>query len=330
MRNFKIAQPQSIGQVTSFLSENRDRCFVMAGGTDLLDEIKNETVAPEVIIDFASIPDLSYIKREDDRVKIGALTRIADLADNSIIQEEYQGLHKAALSIASPQLRNVGTVGGNLCQRPRCWYYRDPQVICRKKGGSQCFALRGRNKYHAILGGGICHIVYPSDLAPAFISWGAEISISSSKKDKSLPLEDFYILPRVNVRKENVLEPDEVVKEIVIPLARRGEKSTYFKLKERGTWDFALVSAAVKGRIYQDVFEDIKIVLGGVAPIPWRLRKAEEYIKGKKVTESLVKQAAKEALKESSPLDENGYKKDLAEAVLCKAILSLVESSIPQ
>lgn len=324
MRNFKIAEPQTIDQVTSLLSENKEKYYLLAGGTDLLGEIKDEIIEPEVVVDLKSIPNLSYIKKERGGVRIGALTTLTELTEDPVIKQDYPGLHEAALSISTPQLRNVGTVGGNLCQRPRCWYYRDPQVICRKKGGSRCFATRGKNKYHAIFGGGICHIVYPSDLAPALISLDAEISISTPRGDKNLSLADFFTLPGANVRKENILNPGEVVREIKIPLAKTGEKSTYKKLKERETWDFALVSAAVKGTISGGIFKDIKIVLGGVAPVPWRLEKAEKSIRGKKTTENLLRQAAREALKDASPMTENGYKKELAEAVIYRAAMSLV------
>ena len=324
MKNFKIAEPQTLVQVTSLAPEKKDGYFLMAGGTDLLAEIKDEIIEPEILVDLKSIPDLSYIKMEKDGVRIGALTSLARLAEDRLIKNEYPGLHEAANSVATPQLRNMGTAGGNLCQRPRCWYYRDPQVKCRKKGGTKCFAFRGRNRYHAILGGGLCYIVHPSDLAPALISLDAEISINSPKGARTIPLENFYILPKVNVRKENILEPNEVLREIKIPPLKKGEKSTYHKLKERGAWDFAVVSAAVKGAVSGDVFRDIKIVLGGVAPIPWRLTKAENIIKGKKVTENLVREAAREALKEAKPLEENGYKKELVEIVLYRAALSLM------
>ncbi|NIM57701.1 MAG: xanthine dehydrogenase family protein subunit M [Candidatus Aminicenantes bacterium] len=324
MKDFKIAEPQTIDQVTSLTIDKKDMYKLMAGGTDLLAEIKDEIIEPEVIVDLKSIPDLSYIKNENNGVRIGALTSLTRLAEDTLIKNQYPALHEAANSMATPQLRNMGTVGGNLCQRPRCWYYRDPQIECRKKGGTSCFASRGKNKYHAILGGGLCYIVHPSDLAPPLIALDAEASISSPKKDKTIPLENFYILPKVNVRKENILEPNEVLREIRIPVAKKGEKSTYHKLKERGTWDFAVVSAAVKGTVSGGTFRDIKIVLGGVAPVPWRLTKAENMIKGKKVTEDLVRKAAREALKEAKPLDENGYKKELAEIVLYRAALSLV------
>ncbi|MGB2764973.1 MAG: xanthine dehydrogenase family protein subunit M [Candidatus Aminicenantaceae bacterium] len=324
MKNFKLAQPQTIAHVTSLTLEKSDKFYLLAGGTDLLGEIKNEIIEPEVIVDLKSIPGLSYIKKEKDGVQIGAMTSLAELTENPLIKNDYPGLHEAANSVATPQLRNMGTVGGNLCQRPRCWYYRDPQIKCRKKGGTKCFAFKGRNKYHAILGGGMCYIVHPSDLAPALIALGAEIFISSPKKDKTIPMADFYTLPRVNVRKENILEQNEVLREIKIPLSKKGEKSTYHKLKERGSWDFAIVSAAVKGNISGGVFKDIRIVLGGVAPVPWRLEKAENIIKGEKATEKLVRQAAREALIEARPLEENKYKNELVETVLYRAVLSLV------
>lgn len=324
MKNFSLAEPRTIEQVTAFLSERGEKSFLLAGGTDLLGEIKDEIIEPEVVVDLKSIPNLSYIRKEKDGVRIGAMTSLAELAENPLVKNDYPGLHKAAKSVATPQLRNMGTVGGNLCQRPRCWYYRDPQVKCRKKGGSKCFAFRGRNKYHAIFGGGLCYIVHPSDLAPALISLDAKIVIVAPKGEKTIPLADFYVLPRVNVHQENILNSDEVLREIRIPYSKSGEKSTYYKLKERGAWDFALLSAAVKGVVSGGVFRDIRIVLGGVAPVPWRLEKAENMIRGKAATEELLRQAAQETLKEARVLKDNGYKKDLLEVVLSRAALSLV------
>jgi xanthine dehydrogenase YagS FAD-binding subunit len=328
MREFKFAQPQSIDQVTTLLAQEKTACFLMAGGTDLLDEIKNKIIAPDVLIDLKSVPGISAIKQDKKHVAIGAMTTVADLALNPIIQENFPGLVEAALSLASPQLRNVGTVGGNLCQRPRCWYYRDTDTICRKKGGSRCYALRGRNKYHAIFGGGMCSIVHPSDLAPALISLDAEVTVSGppGKKDV-LKLEDFFALPQDNVRKENVLERNQILTEIRIPLPKNGTQCTYYKFKERNTWDFAVVSAAVNGIKSGNAFQDIKIVCGGLAPIPWRLRKAEDFIKGKAISEEIIRQGAKEALKDARPLEENAYKIDLVEAVLLTAITSMLEAS---
>jgi xanthine dehydrogenase YagS FAD-binding subunit len=325
MKEFKIAQPRSLGQVTSLLSQEKIRYSLMAGGTDLLDELKSEIIAPDIVIDLKSVPDFSFIKTDKKSVAIGAMTTVADLAENPIIQENFPGLKEAALSLASPQLRNVGTVGGNLCQRPRCWYYRDPDTICRKKGGSRCYAIGGRNRYHAIFGGGICHIVHPSDLAPALISLDAEVTINGTAGEKNIvKIEDFFTPPQKDVRKENILGSHLVVSEIRIPLPKNGAKSTYHKFKERGTWDFAVVSAAVNGVVSNRMFADLRIVCGGVAPIPWRLKKAEDFIKGKKVTESVIRQGAIESLADAKPLEENAYKLDLLEAVLYAAISSLV------
>ncbi len=324
MKEFKIAQPRSLEQASSLLSEKKVGYFIIAGGTDLLDEIKNGIISPQVVVDLATIPDLSYIKEAGNQVLIGSMTRVVEAAESPVIREKLPVLHQAALSLASPQLRNVGTVGGNLNQRPRCWYYRDPNTICRKKGGSRCFAFQGRNRYHAIFGGGPCYIVYPSDLAPALISLNAEAVISGPDGEKNMPLEEFYILPRTNVLRENILKDGEILSEIRIPLPQNGTKSAYHKMKERSTWDFALVSAAINGVVSGGVFTEINIVLGGVAPIPWRLRKAEEYIKGKKITEETLRQGAAEALKDARPLEENAYKLDLVQAVLQTAILPLV------
>ncbi len=323
MKEFKIAQPRSFEQFNSLLAVRKEGYYLMAGGTDLLDEIKNEIIDPEVVIDLMSISDRSPITETKERVSICALTLVTELAESPIIQKHFTGLHQAALSLATPQLRNVGTVGGNLCQRPRCWYYRDREVVCRKKGGSRCFAFRGRNRYHAIFGGGICYIVYPSDLAPALISLNAQITISGPNGENTIPLENFYILPQQNVRKENILEENQFLKEIKIPLPENGSKSTYHKFKERGTWDFAVVSAAVTGIVSGGVCQDIKIILGGAAPIPWRLKKAEDFIKGKSLTEEVIRKGAKEALKDAKPLEENAYKIDLVEAVLLEAVSSI-------
>lgn len=325
MKEFKLAQPRSLDQVTSLLAKGKYGYALMAGGTDLLDEVKSGISTPDVLIDLKSIPDFSSIRTDKTSVTISAMTTVADLAENPVIREKFPGLREAALSLASPQLRNVGTVGGNLCQRPKCWYYRDPDTVCRKKGGNRCYALRGRNKYHAVFGGGVCSIVHPSDLAPALISLDAEIMIYGPEgKTNMVKLEDFFTLPQKDVRKENLLEPHQFVSEVRIPLPKDGAKSTYHKLKERGTWDFAVVSAAVSGMVSHGVFSDLRIVCGGVATIPWRLKKAEDFIRGKKIEGAVIRQGAKTSLADAKPMAENAYKMDLLEAALEAAILSLV------
>jgi xanthine dehydrogenase YagS FAD-binding subunit len=325
MKNYKLAQPQTITQAAALMKQDGENRVLMAGGTDLLDELKNGIIQPDMVIDLSSVTDRPDIRQDNNTIGIGAMAKVASLAEAPLIQDYFPGLRAAALSLATPQLRNMGTIGGNLCQRPRCWYYRDPQVACRKKGGSRCFAIRGRNRYHAIFGGGMCYIVAPSDLAPALISLDAEVTIASSEGDRRMPLAEMYALPSVNVRRETVLEPGDVVKEIVIPLPKAGAKSTYLKIKERGTWDFAVVSVALNAVVVGGIFRDVRIVCGGVAPVPWRMAQAEGHLKGKRITEGLLREAAQKDLAQARPLEENAYKADLLETAVYRAGLSVLD-----
>jgi len=323
MREFKIAQPRTADELAALLAETQEPVALMAGGTDLIDELKSGVSMAGLVVDLQAVAGLAGIALEKEGLRIGAMTRVVEMAEDAAVARDYPSLKEAALSLASPQLRNVGTVGGNLCQRPRCWYYRDPQVVCRKKGGSKCFAYQGRNKYHAIFGGGGCFIVFPSDLAPALISLGANVTIGSVKGDKVIPLEQLYAPPEVDVTRENVLTKGQFLKSVWVPAPKAGQKAAYVKLKERGTWDFALVSAAVTGVVKDGAFAEISVVMGGIAPIPWRLKKAENVLRGMQATEALVRQAADEALKDASPLRENGFKADLVYAALKEAVLAV-------
>jgi xanthine dehydrogenase YagS FAD-binding subunit len=323
MNNFRWAEPKSVEQAAALLAAGNGKAFPMSGGTDLLAQIKEGIVAPDIVIDLAAIPGLSYVRSEKDGLKIGAMTTIAELAGDPAVRKEYPGLQQAASLIASPQLRNVGTVGGNLCQRPRCWYFRNAEIVCAKKGGDSCYAYEGKNKYHAIFGGSVCHIVYPSDLAPMLIALEAAVMVASPRGDRAVPLADFYALPDKNVLRENVLAPDELVREVRVPPAGKGGRSAYLKLEERGTWDFALVSCAVKADGPGKSPSGLRIVLGGVAPVPWRLTKAEAALKGKSLTEAQARAAARAALADAEPLAENGYKRALVEAAVSRALMSI-------
>ncbi len=323
MRDFKIAEPRTVDELAALLGETREPAAIVAGGTDLLDGLKSGVEKAGLVVDLRRVEGLAGIVEEKGGLRIGAMTRIVELAENAAVARDYPGLKEAALSLATPQLRNVGTVGGNLCQRPRCWYFRDPQVVCRKKGGFNCYAFQGRNKYHAIFGGSSCYIVYPSDLAPALISLGAQATIGTAKGDKVVALEEFYALPETDVTRENVLAKGQFLKSVKVPAPKAGQKSSYVKLKERGTWDFALASAAVAGVVQGGALAEISIVMGGVAPVPWRLKKAEDALRGKPVTEAVVRQAADAALADASPLRENGYKTDLVFAALKRAVMAI-------
>jgi len=223
------------------------------------------------------------------------------------------------------QIRNAGTVGGNLCQRPRCWYYRHEQAVCIKKGGSECFSYSGMNKYNAILGGGPSYIVHPSDLAPALVALGAEVTLKSKRGERVMPLEQFFTLPSEgSVLRENVLQPDEILTRVRVPAPQgAGWRSTYIKFKERGSYDFALVSVALAARLEGGVIKEARLVLGGVAPIPWRCSKAEKALVGRKLDAETSALAGKVALEGAQPLTYNAYKVPLAQGLITKALRAM-------
>lgn len=320
MRNFAYGRPSSLEQATAFLAKSPRGTFLMGGGTDLIGEIKEGLVLPEAVLDLKAVPGLASIRKTPEGLAIGALTTIAELSDSPEVKSDYPVLHEAARVVASPQLRNVGTVGGNLCQRPRCWYYRDASVRCTKKGGTKCFAEKGRNKYHAIFAGGICYAVFPSDLAPALVALDARFVLAAASGERTVAAADFYAPPIVNVRRETVLSGQEILREVRIPPAKKGDRSAYVKFIERGSWDFAVVSAAV-WMTGGSAVRDIKIVCGGVAPVPWRLKKAEAALKGAGPSERAVRAAVSAAADEAAPLAENGYKVDVLKAVAADAVL---------
>lgn len=318
----KVSSPE---QAAAFLAQNKTGVALLAGGTDLLGELKEGTATPSVVLDLAGAAALSGIRKGPDGVVIGALTTVADLAADKDVERDYAVLHQAALSVASPQLRNRATVGGNLCQRPRCWYYRDAATVCSKKGGGKCFAENGRNSRHAIFGGGICWAVHPSDLAPALMVLDAMVVLASAKGERTVPVADFFTSPIVNVKRENVLAPDEILKEVRIPARKANDRSAYVKFIERGAWDFAVVSAAVKTTMNGSSMGAARIVCGGVGTKPWRLNAAEDALKGARPDEAAGQKAAARSLADARPLAENGYKIDLLRVIVGRAVAALAK-----
>jgi xanthine dehydrogenase YagS FAD-binding subunit len=323
---YRYGKASSLEQAAAFLAKGEAGSCVMAGGTDLLGEIKEGTIAPSAVIDLAGASGMSYIRKSAEGLAIGALTTVADLAEDADVARDYAVLHQAALSVASPQLRNRGTVGGNLCQRPRCWYYRDAATVCNKKGGGQCFAEKGRNSRHAIFGGGICYAVHPSDLAPALIVLEAKAVLVSAKGERTVPLVDFFTTPIVNVKRENVLAPDEVLKEVRVPPRKANDRSAYVKFIERGAWDFAVVSAAVKAAVSGSSMSGVRVVCGGVGTKPWRLQAAEQALEGARPDEAAGQRAAARSLVDARPLAENAYKTDLLKVIVGRAVAALAKS----
>jgi xanthine dehydrogenase YagS FAD-binding subunit len=322
MKAFQHKNATSVQEAVALLSQSSGKALPIAGGSDLLGEMKDRIETPDLVVNLKSIPGLDKVEQKQGYVSIGPLVAINDLADHALIRQRFPVAAEAAALVASHQIRNVGTVGGNLCQRPRCWYYRGP-FQCLRKGGSTCFAVIGENRYHAILGGGPSYIIHPSDMAPALMALDAKVKIAGPSGDRVISLEEFFVLPTVNVERENVLKPNELLTEIQVPLAATGTRSTYWKQMERDAWDFALVSAAVAVRQSAGAVEHARVVLGGVAPIPWRSQEAENALIGKPLDAQSAQLVAETAMIKARPLRDNHYKVDLSKAVIRGALLRL-------
>jgi xanthine dehydrogenase YagS FAD-binding subunit len=266
---------------------------------------------------------LDGIQAGADGATFGALARLSQIEEHRGVRERFPMLAEAAGSVGSVQIRNQGTLGGNLCQRPRCWYYRHEQAVCIKKGGAECFSYAGLNKYNAILGGGPSYIVHPSDLAPALVACGAEATIRGRKGERKVDLESFFTLPdEGSVLRENVLQSDEILTSVRVP-GMAGWKGTYLKFRERGSYDFALSAVALALRMDGALIREARLVLGGVAPIPWRCQDAEKALVGRRNDAETAKIAGELALKGAETLRYNGYKVPLTQGLIVKALRRL-------
>src|SRR5205809_5801721 len=329
MNTFEWVSPGSVAEAVSALksapaaSDLDDAARPIAGGQDLLTTMKDYMTRPVRVVNLKGIRGLDKIEANGKGgLRIGALVTLAQLEENAIVRRNFPGLSEAAHSVGTPQIRNLGTVGGNLCQRPRCWYFRLEEVVCLKKGGSECYAATGENKYHAIFGGGPSYIVHPSDLAPMLLALGASVNVTGSDGKRTIPLDKFFTLPAdANVRRENVLKNDDIITEVVVPASKFAANSTYLKFKERDSMDFAMsaVAAAVALGANKTVSE-ARIVLGGVAPIPWRVPKAEAALVGKTMNKDLLAEVAKTALQGAEPLAKNAYKIPLTQTLVRRAL----------
>jgi xanthine dehydrogenase YagS FAD-binding subunit len=323
MKSFAFIHPKTLEDTTKQLGKNWDDSLLYAGGTDLIGMIKHHLVIPQKLVNLKSLQALNNINFLPGKgLQVGALVKVAELAENEIINKQFSVLAQAAKEVASPQLRNMGTVGGNICQRPRCWYFRG-DFHCLRKGGDICYAFDGQNKYHCVIGGGPCYIVHPSDLAVALLALDAKVKISSGKKSREIALENFFVLPEDNVLRENILKPGEIVSEIFIPLPPTGSHSSYIKIKERGAWDFAVVSLAAVIEKSGNKIRSARIAYGGVAPIPWMDKELNKKLKGLIVSEESLKNLAKKVFREAEPLEKNAYKILLGQNLLKRILLTI-------
>ena len=318
MPPFTYVRPRSLEETFRHLSTGNT--WIHAGGTDLLGCLNDGVFTAEKVVSISRLDELKgIVPLSNGSLRIGALATVSGVANHPLLKERYPALVQAAGEVASPQLRNQGTIGGNLCQKPRCWYYRG-DFHCTRKGGGRCFAESGENQYHCILGGEGCFIVHPSDIAPAFVAFEAQIVIASARGTRTVLVEKFFVPPGEDITRETILEPGEVVTAVLLPRPPQGVRSSYRKVRARGSWDFALAGVALALRFREGKVAGARVVLSGAAPIPWRSREAEDAILGRPLDESTVARAAAAAMKASHPLSQNEYKIDLFKGLLTEEL----------
>jgi xanthine dehydrogenase YagS FAD-binding subunit len=312
--NFSYVRPKSLRKAIDQLSGEGAR--IHAGGTDLLGCLQDEIFDVSKVVSLGDLTELQGISENAaGGVRIGALTTINELSMHPKIAEDYAALLEAAAEVASPQLRHQGTLGGNLCQKPRCWYYRG-EFHCLRKGGDTCYAIDGENQYHCILGADMCCIVHPSDTAPALVALDAVARIAGPKGSRDVKLEEFFVLPSQDVTRETVLDASEIVTEVILPPPTRGLRSSYRKVRARKAWDFALASVALAMQFDGDRVASARVVLGGAAPAPWRSREAEEILTGSSLDKDTISRVARAAVANAEPLEKNSYKVPLFVGIL--------------
>lgn len=323
----EYVKASTVSEATRYLLQYGPRAKVLGGGTDLLGLMKDRVVGPkmplpEVLIDIKGIQGMDIIEYKKGKgLRIGAAATLRSIETSNVVLESFPILAQASNSVATMQIRNMGTLGGNLCQRPWCWYFRLSNFDCYKKGGKQCYAITGNNKYYfSVLGLGICVMAHPSDTAPALIALGASVKIESTRGSRTMPLTEFFNGPRETF--ETVLNDDEILTEVFVPDQPKGTFGTYLKERLRGTWDFALSSVAVVTRVNDGICHNASIILGGVAPIPWRADAAEKALRGNPIGDDTAEKAANTAMEGARPLSLNRYKIPMTKALVKRAVIS--------
>jgi xanthine dehydrogenase YagS FAD-binding subunit len=320
--NFGYVQARDVGEAVRLLGAEGAR--VHAGGTDLLGCLRDGVFTAQTVVSIAGIRELAGVREvAGGALRIGALTSVAEVAASSLVRERYPALAQAAGSVGSPQLRNQGTIGGNLCQKPRCWYYRG-EFECLRKGGATCFAREGQNTGHCVLGGSDCFMVHPSDSAPALVAFGASVKIDGPRGERTVPVEEFHMPPAKDPQRETVLERGEIVTGIEIPAPPPGCRSSYRKVRTRQSWDFALAGTALALCVESGKITRARVALSGAAPVPWRSKEAEEVLTGASVGPEIAKQAGIAAMKGAKPLAKNAYKVRLFAGLIATEIQKLL------
>jgi xanthine dehydrogenase YagS FAD-binding subunit len=297
-----------------------DRKYLpLAGGMDLLARMKEYTHQPDVLVNVKNL-DATIRQTPDGGLRIGSAVKLIDVIENDLIAKSYPAFHYAAAEVGTPQIRHLGTVGGNLNQRPRCWYFRNEEFHCLKKGGARCFSVDGENQFHAIFGEGPCHIVHPSSLAVPSIAYGARFRVVGPSGEREVAAEDYFVMPDRSLFSENVLAPDELLTHVMLPAPRNLRSASYeVRFKPSHDWPIAMATAVLT--MNGATVQTSRIVMGAVAPIPWRAPAAEAALVGRQMTEAVAAAAAEAALKGAKPMSGNAYKVQVAKTAVKRALL---------
>ena len=321
MPAFELVQPTSVDDAVALLDQHGTDAWVFAGGLDSLDWFKDRVKTPKVVVSLSAIDELKEIRSNRDGLEIGAMTTLIDVINHPEVRSGYPILADAARAAASPQIRNQGTIGGNVSQDTRCWYYRDGWT-CYRAGGNICYASppTAMNREHCILGGSRCVAVNPSDTAPVFVALDAKMVIRRGTSERVVDAEDFFIGPAVDITRMTVLEPGDLLTSIRVPSTWAGSRLYYEKIRDRGSWDFPLVNIASAMADSGGVIERARVVVNGVAPYPVRLREVEDSLSGQSISENLAETVGQIAIRGVEPLTHNGFKVSLMKNLVKRAV----------
>lgn len=323
MKSFAYVNPANVQEAVASLSSERGRVLPLAGGMDLVSLMKDYIATPDRVVNVKRL-DGTITDAADGGLRIGAAARLVDVETHARVAKEYRAVAQAAGEVGTPQIRNLGTVGGNLLQRPRCWYYRNEEFPCLKKGGATCYSVNGENQFHAILGGGPCHIVHPSSLAVPLMAFGATFHIVGPRGERAVPADEFFELPDRNMYGESVLRSDELVTAVTLPAAA-GRRSATYEVRFKQSHDWPIAFASVTLQMQGTTVSDARVVMGAVAPVPWRSQAAEDVLKGQTLDEMVAVKAAEAALDRATPMTQNAYKVQVAKTAVKRAILAAAQ-----
>jgi len=318
MQSFEYANPTTVQEATALLGAQWGQADVLAGGTDLLSLMKDHLHTPKRVVNIKNIKELEGIQKTDAGLRIGALVTMDELAQNADVKAAYKSLSDAAAGISSPQIRHMGTVGGDLCQRPRCWYYRQGMGLLAMKDGKS-LVQNGENQYHAIFGSGPAWFVSASSLGPALVALGAKVKLVSAAGSRDVPVANFFVAPPNENTREIALKPNEILTEIVVPAG--AVRSATYEVRQKEALDWPMVAASVALHMRGNTVASAKVVLGHVAPKPYEATAAEKVLAGKPINAETAEAAAKAAVADASPLSQNAYKVTLARVAVKRALL---------